>query len=56
MVGAQQIETELNLNKFLIRFLDKRGILKADDRCLGQLGSHKIVKLLLNSGYEAEAK
>ena len=55
MVGAQQIE-ELNLNEFLIRFLDKRGILKADDRCLGQLGSGKIVKLLVNSGYEAEDK
>ena len=49
-MGAQQIE-ELNLNEFLIRFLE---ILKANDRCLGQLGSGKIVKLLVNSGYEAE--
>ena len=59
MVGAQQIKTGLNLKEFLIIFLEggpKRGILKADDRCLGQLRSRKIVKLLVNSGYEAEDK
>ena len=55
MVGAQQIE-ELNSNEFLIRFLDLEEILKADDRCLGQLGSGKNVKLLVNNGYEAEDK
>ena len=55
MVGAQQIERELNLNKFLTRFLNfKRRILKADDRCLGQLGARKIVNV--NGGYDTEDK
>jgi len=43
---TQQIETELSLNEFLTR----RRILRVANRLLGQLGSHKIVKLLVNGG------
>ena len=50
MAGAQQIETELSLNEFLMR----RRILKVANRLLGQLRSQQIVKLLVNGGLRDE--
>ena len=45
MVGAQY-RTKLK------RVLDKNPRLRGGDKCLGHLGSRKIVKLLVNGGYE----
>ena len=59
LASAQQIETVLSLNEFLMIIIDqvlyenhrsRGGFLRAANRLLGQLGSQQIIRLLGNGG------